>query len=1484
MVNFMKTKTNRFFAGLLSIILVLAMLPIGALSVFAENAGGQVRVIVENTTYTDADAPWTGILVDEWVNLDASSSMMSCVVEALSVNGYSQKGAENNYIEEINGLAAFDGGSMSGWMGTLNDWFTNEGFGAFTTASGKLSSGDEIRIMYTTGFGADLGGSWGNSDKTLKDLSFSDGTLLPEFSGSVHSYTLAVGADVKTVVVTPTASNKNYQVRTDVDGTEYKRTESVPVEDGTVITVKCGDPAWPSMNGDSGEAQVYTVTVCHEVSAPELTLKLENPTVICDIANNLTATDRDGNKVNCTWEVSDESVFDTFESWNGKQDENGKYIGRSEAYLVAVKPAENFIITATSVDDPTVKASITFDIVPLAEVYAVVDGKTEQKLEIKEYISGYMGVEVPNYAESVMLRPAGENSLDAGYSDWIPTFDAEGFCNISASVGIMPDSGFIPEKLVFNKKVLPVYPADKWQCSRIHIGSTGNLWLFWEASSANNTDAKAENAAFYTPVNPSGSNYHMLLDRGADEAAFLFKGDATGAYLTDSEFKTKGDALSRRDDGYFAMPVYADDIEGALGRKYYILAENENAPSTKIVVTVYRRNEEKATPSAVEEYLCLASQYTQNVNSAFGDYGIMPERTLIGNAQAGTGELISLGNFGGYITYRFDELIYNDPKNPYGTDFVVNGNTMGGAGFSEPGNVLVSQDGETWYTLAGSDHYNNNAIWNYTITYTKNDKDKAEWTDSLGESGVSYNYPLKTTYPLFNWTEEAEKSLTVSGTLLVAEGTDPYGSRTAAFPNWGYVDTGYKGLNPYIGGQAGEVFDLDWAVDENGQPVKLDWVKYVKVQTASNVDAGGIGEKSTEVSAIYKTEAAETDVGVTAAPSGITVNGTEIELIDGVNVYTAAAGEAVDVSVDAPSANIYINNICAATAHFDSLDHKMVRVIIQEGEKEPAIYYINLTEEVDETVAITVNGADLPLQDGATQYDVIADGTVNVSVHAPKDANVVINGTFDSSAQFDAATTPIIRIIIQRGTQGPVMYFLYVHTSLEIESKQKAQEVIAKIDSIGDVSLSSGDAIKDARTAYDLLTKEQQALVTNYSQLLNAEKAYAEFIRSNEELEKIYQLTGDYIASLGTPSVGSVGGEWMVIGLARSGRSVPDGYYEAVVRYVKENINNKEQLHRAKSTDNSRVILALTSLGYDVTDIAGHNLLMGLTDMSYIQKQGINGPIWALIAFDSHNYEIPTGDVTRDALIAAILDAQLSDGGWSLNTDEADPDMTAMAIQALAPYCSIDTKVKSAVDDALNRLSALQTADGGYLSWGTLNSESCAQVIVALTALGIDPQTDSRFIKNGCSVMDALTAFYTDGGFRHIMDGELNGMATEQSYYALASYFRLKDNKTSLYNMSDVNVRVGENPDIPDDSDRNPDDNSQDGKPAKPDDNNQHSQVTAPDDNKQGNISSGANNGSAVKIPQTGDDCDIVVYFTLMALSLVGLAAAAVSKCKRKHE
>lgn len=382
----------------------------------------------------------------------------------------------------------------------------------------------------------------------------------------------------------------------------------------------------------------------------------------------------------------------------------------------------------------------------------------------------------------------------------------------------------------------------------------------------------------------------------------------------------------------------------------------------------------------------------------------------------------------------------------------------------------------------------------------------------------------------------------------------------------------------------------------------------------------------------------------------------------------------------------------------------------------------------------------------------------------------------------------------------------YAKLTASEEDKKKAQEVIDKISKIGNVTKDSEQNIKSAREAYDALTDLQKKLVENYDVLTAAEAKLA-MLKTLGKVSDPYITTGDYMEALGTPSVGAIGGEWMVIGLARSGRTVPgeDTYYQGAVQYVQQTIDKQTgRLHKAKSTDNSRIIIALTAIGKDVTNVGGYNLLAGLSDLEFVKYQGNNGPIWALLALDSGNYPVPSGGtVTRQALIDEILRVQTSDGGWTVSGDKADSDMTGMALTALAPYYTKDLKVQEAIDKAIARLSEMQDEDGGYSTSydGTTKiatSESISQVVTALSALGINADTDPRFVKNGNSVIDALLRYYVKGGgFKHIMDGELDGMATEQAYYALTAYYRFLSGKTNLYDMTDIIDMGGDPVEIP---------------------------------------------------------------------------------------
>lgn len=332
---------------------------------------------------------------------------------------------------------------------------------------------------------------------------------------------------------------------------------------------------------------------------------------------------------------------------------------------------------------------------------------------------------------------------------------------------------------------------------------------------------------------------------------------------------------------------------------------------------------------------------------------------------------------------------------------------------------------------------------------------------------------------------------------------------------------------------------------------------------------------------------------------------------------------------------------------------------------------------------------------------------------------------------------------------------------------------------------SSAINVKDGDTIY-VAVGDPAWRSMNASESANL---YTINVKVNDKVTQKLDSTADYLLSLGVPTAGN---EWRVLGLARAGKitsELSDGYYSSLVSYVKE--NGSAKLDSRKSTENSRVIIALSAIGKDATDVAGYNLLEPLADFDFVTYQGLNGAVYALIALDTYGYEIPTaGDgatqTTRENLINYILDNQLENGGWTFFGSTADPDMTGMAIQALAPYYSKNADVKTAVDKALDVLSASQLENGGVASWGTVSVESCAQVLSALSSLGINADTDERFIKNGNTLVDAIMDFSVENGFAHVKDSGYNQMATEQAYYALVSYNRVKNGKTSLYDMSDV--------------------------------------------------------------------------------------------------
>ena len=314
------------------------------------------------------------------------------------------------------------------------------------------------------------------------------------------------------------------------------------------------------------------------------------------------------------------------------------------------------------------------------------------------------------------------------------------------------------------------------------------------------------------------------------------------------------------------------------------------------------------------------------------------------------------------------------------------------------------------------------------------------------------------------------------------------------------------------------------------------------------------------------------------------------------------------------------------------------------------------------------------------------------------------------------------------------------------------------------------------------------------------------------DIDTVLSKVRSYILSKDTkPDYSSI---WNVIGLKRSGLYVPESYinlfYSNVIAYCE---SKDWQITRAKYSDYSKLILALTAIGVDARDVMGHNLLAYLSDYENVSRQGNNGTIWALIALNSNPaYEIPEDPSavqqnSEELLVKKVVGMQCQDGGWTMMGTTGDSDMTGMAMQALASYYNKDgyEDVTAAIDKGLAWIEKNQLSSGGFGTMKTETSESVAQIITALCGVGIDCGEDARFIKNGKWPMTGLFQYYMpEGGFMHVAadagnngggaGGIIDGMATEQGLYATVAYRRFLDGETFLYDMSDVAISAGTKP------------------------------------------------------------------------------------------
>ena len=1542
---------KRIISLLLALIMALSLLPVSVLA--ADDHTGQVHVTVENTTWAEADgAPWEGMLVDEWVTLQDDSSMMSCIVDALTAGGYSQTGADTGYISEINGIEEKAAAEGSGWMGTLNDWFTSEGFAAYTVANGKLKAGDEIAVQHTCNLGADIGGAFGDSNKTLKAIALSAGELNPAFSSGVHDYTMILPEGVTALTVTPTASNKQNRVRIYVGGTEYGRKDAIPVQVGTVITLKVGNDgdaapetytialqaagnllsgdnvSLTSIHQDGSAGTKVALTFDKETAA--FTGKLANYTHLKqynDGGFTVTLSDLPAGAT-AQLKSSDGKVLADFENGVASTPAN-QFTGSGSAYFYIAVTAqgrtENYKLTLTKPGDycwgkfifcgiPDFDKENVFYGYPEGTLFQTDEngnptGETGYAKDCWNY-TVYVSPAVGHFGVSYFMNVMGNSGLKTLKSKIL----------VDGEVHIAERKMLVPVMQAFAKKPVPLakdktvieFVGTSSKDPKIEIHTTVTVRVV--------KTTPAELTGFISAL-PSTDNltysenykivmsYQRAYDRFTDEEKAQLSAE-TLKKLQDSVARVE-ELKKRHEDGIQAWIGLVNTFAGKVTAENY--AQYYDAVQDAQVKYLEMSDAQRAEFSYIysAENAAVMTAYkaayrTVNEQSILDGSSIGKPTEYYDDFMMGANHYnLDLGHEDTYYPAVFREIWTNRPTSLYPSY-----STERGLPYTLPGilkfeikddSIFEIKEVEDVYKDGGLSSFGNTPAMKYylvpkkagTTTFTVTFTDKAgNFYGQIPEIPVHVNSPEETAIQdlnkkLTNFTSRSNTSKYDNWTYNYDTQGAPFtfkvngtNAKVSVYNYLQYNKDGTPVKTDYTPDESGNVTILikdgyngiEVTADYQGQTVtqvyslKGKVTRYVQENISRPGEALRTGDtagiwiigRPTNIHKILRIyNPATTTVFYTDMPLQSVVNtdnGHDINRINENGAETQVARQPRIAAYLTESGTITLTKGSSDSRGYGSKPDSegdqgntggiadstrygfgMLADITLQVEENPNFKlepkYETVAENGGQVKAgdkLTISIPTLPIEQLAQDYK-LQYCLLNYSTNIPGAEYIFSKWSKGGDSWEGEGTTPVgpevalksITFTVPKTTPAGTYrihggYLDVTHRSggydwLDVYAKFYQMEIsdltitVLKgdietvedlIDAIGaNVTLDSEAAITAAKSAYDALSDEDKALV-------DADKVdalTAAIIRLNQlkhadlmaNLDTIYKTTGDFMATLGTPTVNSTGGEWMVIGLARSGRTVPAGYYDNVVEYVKAKADANERLHPTKVTDNARVILALTAIGKDVTNVGGHNLLKGLDSMDYVQAQDINGPIFTLIALDSHNY--PTmGDVTREKLIQVILDAQLNDGGWNLSAENADPDMTAMAIQALAPYYKTNETVKAAVDKALEALSALQRSDGGFDSWDTVNSESCAQVIVALTALGIDPTADSRFVKNGHTVLDALAGFYvTGGGFRHTAGGERNDMATEQGYYALAAYYRFANTQTRLYDMSDVTIQTG---------------------------------------------------------------------------------------------
>jgi len=467
--------------------------------------------------------------------------------------------------------------------------------------------------------------------------------------------------------------------------------------------------------------------------------------------------------------------------------------------------------------------------------------------------------------------------------------------------------------------------------------------------------------------------------------------------------------------------------------------------------------------------------------------------------------------------------------------------------------------------------------------------------------------------------------------------------------------------------------------------------------------------------------------------------------------------------------------------------------VVEAANSETREYNIKInrlvaSEPVLETLSVS-SGSVAEFKESADGYK---DGTLSQCTYNKDQNTYEVSNTIGYTKDIDHYYTQVnydidkLCVTPKLGGNTPKGY-----GKIEIinETIGESVETTSEVTSSG-ISLAEGEnQLKIITTSQDSTTQK-----TYYLTVKRLEKSNFNYKTAMVSAQKWVQSHADF--SNATYKIGTTP-DWNAFALVRSGAGLSDSYYEGMKSMI-SGYGDTEAFKAAmkKVTEYERMAIGITASGNNATNVSGVNLIEGIYNSAVLTNQGVNGVTYGLLAIDSHQYEVPSDALyTREKMVDILLEQHIPGQGWGYSTKSSDIDLTAMTIQALTPYYkdsqfAKQSEVKEAVDEAITYLSNIQQADGTYKAYGSANPESAAQVIVALSGLGIDCQQDIRFIKGGNTLITALEQFYseTDGGFKHsLKEKKANAIATQQVLYGLAAYDRFLNGANNLYDLTDIN-------------------------------------------------------------------------------------------------